>query len=271
MFIYSGVLMSFCVLLFGGSYHDDEGTLTRHARYSYGLIGPQIEVNHLATYMASVIPFIFYKFIKRKKAFDLFLFIVILWGTYKTGSRAALLSSVFSIIIIILSLINASRIKYVYYIVFVLLLIISFSVMPSNVKNRYFNINSYQDGSNASRLLYWAHALNLFSRSPIIGYGPVNTGLINMRITGLSHVAHNSYLSVLVQYGIIGFLVFFSIPLTIFIKALKHKNTLIVAAFVNIGFSCLIIETELNMALWIILIISVMMLQIKVSAENFIW
>jgi O-antigen ligase len=140
--------------------------------------------------------------------------------------------------------------------------------MPPTIKNRYFNIASYQDGSNALRLRYWISGLDLFRKNPIIGYGPVNTDLINKRITGLSNVVHNSFLSILVQYGIIGFVVFFSMPFIIFIKAIKLKNVTIVAAILNIGLSCLLLETQLNMALWIILIISVMILQIKNKSEN---
>jgi O-antigen ligase len=263
MFIYSGVLTSFCILLLGKPYRDDEGTLTRHIRYSYRLIGPEIQNNQLATYIASVSPFVFYNFIKRKKIIDFIFFIIIFYGTYKTGSRAAILSIVLSVVIIFLSSINSKRIKYVYYIAFILFTIILFLIMPSSIKDRYFDFNKYQDGSNAIRLIWWTSALHLFSKKPLIGYGPVTTDIINMDITGLTNVVHNSFLSILVQYGIIGFFVFLLIPINLFIKSVKNKNILVIAALANICFACLLIEGTLNLALWIILIISTMIVQIK--------
>jgi hypothetical protein len=251
MYIYSGVLISLCVLILGKSYSD--GSVTRHLRYSYGFINI-IEVNHLATYIASTFIFSYYKFLKKDG--NLISLIIILCGVYRTGSRSAFLSVILGAIVISVLMINNKKNRNLYYVFFIFVVIMVFILLPTSLKNRYLNMNSYSDGSNGTRILLWINAIDVFSRRPLFGYGPINTGIINMHVNKFDHVAHNSYLGVLIQYGIIGLIMFMMIPINLLIRAIKRKNILIVAAIINIGFSCMIIETQLNMALWITLIIS---------------
>lgn len=71
-------------------------------------------------------------------------------------------------------------------------------------------------GNGSGRLLIWKEALQLFQKRPIFGIAPGNSQYyagkfgIGSEKVAIGFVLHNSYLDVLVDYGVIGFGVFIS-------------------------------------------------------------
>ena len=66
------------------------------------------------------------------------------------------------------------------------------------------------DGTGSGRLVIWKDALELFVKKPIFGFGPGNNkyfaaklNVAQVKIAGGADV-HNSYLDLLVDYGVIG-------------------------------------------------------------------
>ncbi len=72
------------------------------------------------------------------------------------------------------------------------------------------NFGKQDDGTGSGRLVIWKDALELFMQKPIFGVGPGNSqhyaikyGVAQNKIAGGADI-HNSYLDLLVDYGIVG-------------------------------------------------------------------
>jgi O-antigen ligase len=75
-------------------------------------------------------------------------------------------------------------------------------------------------GDLNGRLEQWQQGLASFSDHPLLGVG------VNMyrSVNNLGKVAHNSYLSVLVELGLVGFVLFASILALVLMSALAHRG-----------------------------------------------
>lgn len=75
-------------------------------------------------------------------------------------------------------------------------------------------------GDLNGRVTIWRHGLAMFVQHPLLGVG---SGAFRAAI-GIGKVAHNVYLSILVELGVIGFLLFAMILTMALGKALRHKG-----------------------------------------------
>lgn len=76
-----------------------------------------------------------------------------------------------------------------------------------------------EEGTMNTRLIVWQAGLRAFLGSPIIGYGTASFPEIVAPQLGLRKTAHNTFLSVLVEQGLIGFGIFMSMFFVIFRRA----------------------------------------------------
>ncbi len=114
-----------------------------------------------------------------------------------------------------------------------------------------------QDLSFGGRFKLWRAGLNAFTQQPLLGYG---TGTFKQTITpqlgSLSQVAHNSFVSILVEEGLIGLLLYTAMLLTVFRAVLKlplleRRFALILLA--TLGVAMLPLTWEDSKAVWFIL------------------
>lgn len=97
------------------------------------------------------------------------------------------------------------------------------------------------DGSAMSRPVLAARAIDLWTQSPVFGKGPRAFS----RTTGHVGDAHNTYLNTLVEYGILGFVLFISILVVAFrstsraIKYNKELRTTAIGIFGALTAACL--------------------------------
>ena len=83
------------------------------------------------------------------------------------------------------------------------------------------------DGTGAGRLTIWKESLELYVNHPIFGVGPNNTEYFGMKhnISGdkikYGTAIHNSYLDLLVEYGIVGFGILISFWAICLVKVVK--------------------------------------------------
>lgn len=178
------------------------------------------------------IPYLLYWNICKKRFFDYLLLILLILGLFLAGKRA------FSLFVIIIPLFiyfitakngNKILISLVLIILVMIIPLISFdfSVFSSipGLKRFVDGYTDYQLGEDVTsgRLYIWTYALNLFYQSPIMGIG-VGT-FADYYEGGID--AHNTYLTVLCEQGIVGF-VFYIIPLikclTSTIAIIKFKS-----------------------------------------------
>lgn len=230
-------------------------------RYSIHFEGQEaIDPNYLATFMIIGGTLSFAKILKKEKTkLDYLLMItgisLITVAVIMTGSRGSVLAYVVSLMGIFIKffLENKHKIKFIHVILFLsaclvgVILLLKF--LPKNITDRIFHMN-LEDGSNALRVAHWKAAFECFLQRPFFGYGAMLT-LDTLQIFA-NHVgdAHNTYLTILLQFGVVGFILFIIIFIDV-IKYLFNKDN-VVFLFLLLGqaFSGFIIANHLGISLW---------------------
>ncbi|HET6778371.1 MAG TPA: O-antigen ligase family protein, partial [Gemmatimonadales bacterium] len=128
-----------------------------------------------------------------------------------TGSRGGMIVSIVALLIVPLSMTNLSPGKMVGAIVMLVLSgFLAVSYVPESVVERLSTTGeSVQSLSLGGRSRLWKAGLNVFPDSPILGHGTASyKHAITPELGMYSQVAHNSYLSVMVEEGFVGLLFF---------------------------------------------------------------
>lgn len=141
------------------------------------------------------------------------------------------------------------------FIVFLMLIAISYLVYKINYKAVEFRFKSteasYEEGNlrrlTAGRYYIWKVALNLFYENPIGGIGLGSFPYRYSLRTGdyYQRVVHNAYLKYLVETGIFGFAMFFYIIFYIGIIGFKTKHFKHISLSIWVAFSFIIATHEL--------------------------
>lgn len=217
------------------------------------------ESNVYASYVSSFIPLIVVILLNAKeKYYFIFTSINLLFGIYAlllTGSRGGFLSMLISMLILY-GFTKKKLLNYNYgrYIALTVVVIISFIVvvktipeltaegLEKNFVSRYesSDLNDYSSG----RLDLWAKGLSLFVENPFLG---AEKGFV--KIIGSN--SHNTYLEILVNRGLFGFLLFLSIFFIIYKKNIYFYKKMnmddIYSAYIAGFFSFIISMFFLNM------------------------
>ncbi len=106
-----------------------------------------------------------------------------------------------------------------------------------------FNADAYVGNSIANRMNLVRIGIALFKDSPIIGYG-IGGFII---VSGTRLYAHNNYIELLVDLGIIGTIIYYSIYFYNIKNLIKHMNThrTILALFLSFLFVFIVLEYSL--------------------------
>lgn len=188
------------------------------------------------------------------------LYIVIATGVFFSGSRASVLVLIGGTVLLILDefwpqaktktgLFNLFIIIIVLFLTAIcFLLLVNKGVSNESYQwylNRYF-LNSYNDRSNTARLTFWSEAIRLWLQRPIFGYG---SGAVNS--TGnVSATAHNTFLDLLVDQGVVGLIGF----IIIIVRSLKGviigKNKKYRAVAISIMLFAIVLSSTRSVLLW---------------------
>jgi len=139
-----------------------------------------------------------------------------------SGSRGAIL---FFIPVVIYQLLRGGRRSVQLVIVALVIFVMVAGFIPGSYWQRIADIPSVilnQEDTVGQRYQFWDLALNAWQTSPILGIG---SGAVNIVLgesdlvkSGVSIPAHNTYITVLAENGLVGFMVYISIlALTIYI------------------------------------------------------
>lgn len=221
----------------------------------------QIDPNYLANYMFVGLSFgLFLLYTAQRKVIKkvcVLGIIVILWGIVLTGSRAGLLCSIISILGFALQhMKDASNAKKVIilFLVPVLLILAYYLIimyLPDEMLSR-FAISSLRDSSNARRLDHWYKAIIAATKNPV-GYGSMHTMQILEKYTGSIADAHNTFLTIQLQFGIVGLISFVVFLFKTFKMLFVNLNTFwlgFVFAFILNNF---IIANHLGISFWVVI------------------
>ena len=111
-----------------------------------------------------------------------------------------------------------------------ILFLVGLFFIPSSFRTRVLQIFAFNNGSNQERVLIWRGAIKMIEVHPLIGHG-VNTFCVNYPKYSLSQsnggwYAHNCYLQMAGEIGLIGVSVFLLMMLVLFANRLRALKCL---------------------------------------------
>jgi O-antigen ligase len=122
------------------------------------------------------------------------------------------------------------------------------------------------------RLKLWSAGLNAFVRKPIMGHGVSGFKMaVTPELGILSLVAHNSFLSILVEEGLVGLALFLLMLLAVFLSLLRLPHLEKRFGLVLLLTLCAAMTPltwEDNKAAWLIMALLVGMTAVKVTARR---
>ena len=89
---------------------------------------------------------------------------------------------------------------------------------------------------------------NAFLERPIFGYGMSNFSVLYEQVTGASTYSHNNFIEILVSGGLVGFVIYYSIYVYLFVKLIKYafvERDLISIILIAFNFSTLVMQTAM--------------------------
>jgi O-antigen ligase len=141
-----------------------------------------------------------------------------------TGSRGGLLAAMVGLLIVPLTMTKLSPGKVAIAIALLSLSgALAVAYVPQTVVQRLATTgSSVQDLSMGGRLEIWKAGMQAFAHRPIVGYG---AGAFKLAaapyINGEPRVAHNSFLTVLVEQGLVGFLLYLTMFGVVFVGSMN--------------------------------------------------
>jgi O-antigen ligase len=128
-----------------------------------------------------------------------------------TGSRGRLIGLVFGIVLLVLMKDGEWGTKLKIGLVAALAIVFLIVVSLTNDSMRTRLERSWYEGDTAGRDQIMAQAVDMFFEEPLLGWGPVrNTAELGSRVGWFRRSAHNLYLSVLIETGLLGATPFFA-------------------------------------------------------------
>jgi len=178
-----------------------------------------------------------------------------------TGSRGGMIATTVALLFVPLSMTRLSPGRLVSSMVMLCVAgALAVAYVPETIVERLFTIGTeLQGGHIGGRAKLWKAGLEAFAHEPVAGYG---TGHFKTAISPMlgeaTQVAHNSFISVLVEQGIVGFLLYMTMLVLVFLSVMKlptleRRFALILLA--TLGVAMLPLTWEDRRAVWVILAI----------------
>jgi O-antigen ligase len=126
------------------------------------------------------------------------------------------------------------------------------------------------------RIQLWSVAWKMWQEHPVLGVGIGQYRAVADQYIfgGVGNIAHNTYLSFLAETGLVGFVVFISLPLAIFVRVLRSKrdgNTfapLLALGLAAVAVQAFTLNLENSRALWALLGIGAALCDLAARSET---
>lgn len=219
-------VQSFLVYLNGSS--QTLGTRITIEGYNY---------NSISTIMTLSLPITIYLALKGSKLILIYIPFAV-FSILLTGSRMAFILLLFvGISFIWLLFMRKTKLRKTILLASIMLVILIFNQIPEAQLERLGTIDEeLSSGEIGGRGDIWRGGFITFTQNPILGVGAggFQKEVVKNSISNIESSAHNSYLSILVEYGLVGFVLFFSMILILLIAALKIDDKYTKWLFVTI-------------------------------------
>jgi O-antigen ligase len=153
--------------------------------------------------------------------------------------------------------------------------ILAVAYVPQTTIERLATTKSEVEGGRVGgRFKLWAAGLRAFVRKPVMGYGPATfKSAITPDLGTMAQVAHNSFISVLVEEGIGGFLLYSTMLVSVFLSILslpRLERRFGLVLFATLVVAMMPLTWEDRRAVWFILaaLLGVAKSQVPVSDES---
>ncbi len=221
-YMIGGILMALAVIFFGGSKYADRETIT--------IMGKSCDPNQVA---ANIIPgavlslnmFLTEKSDRKKNLFGLIGVVICAYSIFQTGSRGGFAALVVGAVLVIYVTLRKGKLK-TWTIVFSILVgIVVVRYVPIFKEGRALDFDSYTAtySNGLNRIVIWKTLLKSFDGKWILGHGVGSTINYLEAAIGRRTAVHNTFLHVLYEVGIVGFLIFF-FPYFWMMKTYIKKN-----------------------------------------------
>lgn len=212
-------------LFFSHPYHGV--AITRQVLY---LFEQEADPNNQAAFLLVGIAIAVYDLVVWKKyiLFSVVTIVVNTYGLFLTGSRGGLVGLVCVGIVLWFTSLRGERmckkIKTTLIIVFIcaFLYLLAITFLPEDIFNRLFDFSSYEGGSD--RDIIWRNGWKLFTSDLNFLFGAGWGSYYGYN--GIYQAMHNTFLSMLCDVGIIGFLIFFIPIVKTCLQLIKVENSL---------------------------------------------
>lgn len=181
--------------------------------------------------------------------------LIFIFMFFLTGSRGAFVSLLFMAIIYLLFLINKqNRKKLIYFIIICCgTSYLVYLYLPEDLFLRLFSIESYTRDltSDVSRSAFWKNTFeNVIPTMPFYGYGSGCVGIIQSQYFGEIRGMHNTYLNMLIEYGIFGLPIFIYFLIKIIKKLTNYRMIYELCAFGGILMISFFLDSYAKKYLW---------------------
>ena len=233
-------------------------------RYSIMNFGKIMDPNFLAALFILPTIILFHRLLHKKKQGKVYiLFILFLLAILATGSRGGLISVGIGCLILFLKDSSLKKkITFIFLSSIVLMVLVTFEAE----KLARYSIENLNDGSNALRFHLWGVAWDIFMSNPILGRGA--NSMLNLGMdygARINIMVHNTYLEILADYGILGFILWIAPFILILKESIKQKCVLVTSILISTYFCAFFISAQDSAFLWQNVILSYIMLSYNVK------
>ena len=184
----------------------------------------------------------------------LFVYVVLL-----TASRTAILALGFFIPLYAYILYRRNNsAKRMFRFIFVTVFILLLASLLLNI-DFYSIFSRFSDVTGSNRVYLWMVSRDLILRNPILGYGIGSSSTLLESVTGYNLGTHNTFITVLLELGIVGLIAFLSFVVGfLFQKTQTSDQKLYKCAVVIALISCMFLDTYNKKILWFPILVSFM-------------
>ncbi len=246
------------------------GSLTILYNYLNGIESPyyqrytvqNIETDTMSIILALSIPMAAYLATNLDKKWMrliyLFTMPLIIFAIFLTGTRTGAIVAIFGVLYWLYTHRKSSfRIKASIFIVFILSIIIVANFAPKASVDRVFSAGkSLKSGDLNSRTLIWEASINEWKKTPIIGVGMGGLGHVLSKAHVNFDSAHNTYIHILTEEGIIGLLLYLlllSSVLYLILHTPHSEKAFLLTLFMIAIISQLTLHLQIQKETWFVL------------------
>ncbi|HEX3276146.1 MAG TPA: O-antigen ligase family protein [Gemmatimonadales bacterium] len=192
-----------------------------------------------------------------------------------TGSRGGMLATMVALMVVPFTMTRLTPARLVSAVVLLAVSgIVAAIYVPDRIVERLATTGTeVQEFRLGGRGSIWIAGIRAFAQKPLMGYGP---GRFKDAVQpyGIDQVAHNSFISVLVEEGIVGLLIFLCILLAIFLALLRLprlERRFSLVLFATLLVAMIPLTMEDNKGVWFIMAALVGVARLRWSREAAAW